>query len=449
MRSAFIISAIQSGCGKTLITIGLLAALIKRAAVQSFKVGPDFIDPGLHKVITGKTSWNLDKRMCGDEYVKHIFAQKSAQSEVSIVEGVMGLFDGADASTAETAKLLNLPVILIVDVKSMAESAASIVKGVQHLDQNVNLRGVILNRTASDRHFNLTKNAIEDKCSIDVLGSIPKDNRLVMPQRHLGLYTAFDNFINNDFTNNLSQLVESRIDIEKLLDLTAIKEKKAPAYNNASLTKRYKPLPKRKTIRIAVALDNAFCFYYDDNLELFETLGAELVFFSPIKDARLPDNVNALYLGGGYPETYACELSNNKSMRASILDFYNNNGFIYAECGGFVYLAEDITDFEGITHSFVGIFKAKAQMTHTLKLGYREITLTQDTIIGKQGDVFRGHEFHYSHILNMPDSVNSVYQNSRNAKGYALNNCLASYVHLHFASSPEKTERFINNLSRI
>ncbi|MEO5358988.1 MAG: cobyrinate a,c-diamide synthase [Nitrospirota bacterium] len=435
MKSAFVISALQSGAGKTTTALALMAALTQQGLrVQPFKTGPDFIDPGLHRALTGITSWNLDRWMCGDNYVRRIFSEKSRGADVCIVEGAMGVFDGGAASAAETAKLLCLPVVITLDVRGTAETAAALVKGIEAFDPNLTLAGVILIRTGSVRHYMRIKEAIETHCNCRVLGCLPADAAIRIPERHLGLYTAEDGVISAEFTKKLAEAARSSINIEGLLSCSEVL---AAATVDIPIINISTPYPLQHTPRIAVARDNAFCFYYEDNFDYLRCAGAEIVFFSPLNDDKIPEGTGVVYLGGGYPELHAERLSSNTTMIHSIRDFAIKGGAIYGECGGFMYLTEGIIDLNGRFFPMTGIFPVKTKMADKrTKLGYREVTLTSDSIIGKKGDILRGHEFHYSAMEAMPTSVETIYESREGTLGYRVRKCSAGYVHLHFTSSP-------------
>lgn len=280
-KSAFVITALQSGAGKTTVALALMAALVRRGLrVQPFKTGPDFIDPGLHRQLTGVNSWNLDRWMCGDAYVKRLFAEKSRGADVCVIEGAMGIFDGGDASSAATAKHLALPVVVALDVRGTAETAAALIKGIEVLDPALILAGVILNRTGSDRHYIRVKEAIEAHCNCPVLGHLPIDTGIRIPERHLGLYTAEDGVIRPEFVQRLSDAVEDSINLDTLLTASSVD---IPPIDIPV------PLRRAPSVRIGVARDNAFCFYYEDNFDFLRAAGAEIIFFSPLNGAEIPE----------------------------------------------------------------------------------------------------------------------------------------------------------------
>lgn len=337
-------------------------------------------------------------------------------------------------------------MLVTLDVRGTAETAAAIIKGVEAFDPDLTLAGVILNRTGSKRHYKRIKEAIEAHCKCRVLGHIPVDREISIPERHLGLYTAEDGVINTEFASKLAEAALASIDIDALLAATVID---IPFMDMPPIQSEPPPPP---VPRIGVARDSAFCFYYEDNFDCLRAAGAEIVFYSPLNDCKIPDGIGALYLGGGYPELYAERLASNTSMITSIRDFALRGGAIYAECGGFMYLSEGIVDLNGHSFPMAGIFPVKTKIANKrVKLGYREVTLTADSIIGEKGTTLRGHEFHYSYMEAMPPSVEIIYESRNNrhgcesrdgTAGYRVNNCAGGYVHLHFESNPAIARSF-------
>ena len=444
----FLIAATKSGSGKTTITLGLLAALMKRGlTVAPFKVGPDFIDPGHHTRVTGRTSRNLDGWMLSKDYNRHCFAENLSGTDVVVVEGVMGLFDGYDGrseagSSAQMAKWLDLPVLLVVDCKSMARSAAALLQGFERFDPALKFAGVVFNRLGSERHLTYLKDAIRDHVAMPCLGGLYRNDDITIPERHLGLVTQDDHPLTPHMIDHLAQFVESGMDLdrflEKLQDMTS-PTAASPRDHGASGGK----------VRIGVARDNAFCFYYEDNLELMAAHGAELVFFSPMADMALPPDLDGLYFGGGYPELFAGRLAENTEMRREISRWAERGMPIYGECGGFMYLCRDITDVDGRTYPMTGCFPLTTRMFPRLKsLGYREVTLGTHTIIGPAGQTVRGHEFHYSDLAGPVGSIQTAYQvatrigTKNTPEGYRNRQCLGSYIHLHFGSCPDAAVHF-------
>lgn len=442
-----VVAAPESGSGKTTFTLGLLAALHKRGiAVSAFKIGPDFIDPGLHARITGSTSRNLDGWMLEKSANLEIFGRAARRADMAVVEGVMGLYDGFSGaseagSTAQMAKWLGLPVLLVADAGSMARSFAALVKGFTAFDPDCTICGVAANNVASSRHLKYLAEAMEEIPDIPLFGGIFRNDQASIPERHLGLFTAEDHVLTKNRISALASLIEDNFDLDRLifqLPEVQVKTAQAPAM----------PAP---VVRVAVARDSAFCFYYEDNLDVLRENGGEIVFFSPISDAELPPDIDGLYLGGGYPELYARLLSQNTSMRKSIKNLCSQGIPAYAECGGFMYLCRQMADTEGNTFDMTGVFPFETLMQKRLSaLGYREVRLLENTPMGPAGSVIRGHEFHYSHIRE-PEEKNCarpVYDtsdktgSSRESPGWMVSRCLGSYVHLHFRSQPEIGSHF-------
>lgn len=434
-----VLAATHSGAGKTTVTLGLLAALSRRGLrVQPFKCGPDFIDPTLHRLVTGRVSHNLDPWMCGAEFVRDCFVSHSAGAGIAVVEGVMGLFDGGAGSSASLARLLGLPVVLVIDARSMAESVAAVVKGFEELDPQLRVAGVILNRVGSARHLELLRTAVAAHCRAEILGFLPRDQGFAIPERHLGLHMGDEAPLGKEALGLLAGTVARHVDLDRLLGVaaTAAPQPVSPARGG------HWPGPR---VRIGIARDAAFCFYYEENLALLTAAGAELVPFSPLADEALPIDLRGLYLGGGYPELHAAQLAENQGMRQAIRNWSLSGKPLYAECGGFMYLSEGIRDSDGRFHPMAGVFPVAARMqTGRASLGYREATLTGPSFFGPPGMVVRGHEFHYSAIGPMPESVTRVYRLADGrCEGYAVDNTLGGYLHLHFGSQPEAARQFV------
>ncbi len=444
-----VIAAVRSGSGKTTFVLGLMAALKGRGlTVQPFKVGPDFIDPGHHTAVTGVQSRNLDGWMLPKRYNQSLFVRLMDRADFGVVEGVMGLFDGfspvSDAgSTAEMAKWLDLPVLLVVDAASMARSAAAVIKGFETFDAELSFAGVVFNRVGSLNHLSILKKAVSRYCAIPCLGGILRDNRLVMPERHLGLVTSEEAALSDETLEYLVTLVEENIDLEELLETCQV------SLPNLSVKET---TPGARKVRIAVARDEAFCFYYPDNLEILEQAGAQIVPFSPLKDRTLPPDCSGIYLGGGYPEEFAETLAANRTMRAAILEAGQRGCPIYAECGGFMYLCEKIVARDGKPYPMVGLFPLTTRMLERFRaLGYREVTLIAEGPLGKPGMRARGHEFHYSEVVGKDFSSREwMYQVTGRKgtapwrEGFHAYNTLASYIHLHFGSNPEIAKNWVD-----
>ncbi|HID97843.1 MAG TPA: cobyrinate a,c-diamide synthase [Thermodesulfobacteriaceae bacterium] len=439
---AVIIAGSRSGSGKTTVALGLMAALTGLGLkVQPFKCGPDFIDPTLHRLVTGRVSRNLDIWMCGENFARQTFARHSRNADISIIEGVMGMFDGGDSSSAALAAGLGVPVVLVLDVRSTAESAAAVLKGFETLEPQMAPRGVILNMVAGPRHLELVSEAVRKHCRAEILGHLPRSLNFAIPERHLGLHMGHEASVSPRAIAELAGSFRKHLDLDKLMDIASESESRDMISRQPSAG---------PSARIAVARDKAFCFYYEDNLDLLRSAGAELVFFSPLEDECLPEDITAIYLGGGYPELYLETLSGNGKMLAAVRRWAENGGRIYAECGGFMYLTMGILDGDERFHSMVGIFPVLARMRKKrVALGYREVCLKDDCLIGSAGTMLRGHEYHYSRIDEMPPEVPRLYAvNNGTEEGYGYKNVLGSYMHLHFGFNPRAVKKFVLNLGK-
>jgi cobyrinic acid a,c-diamide synthase len=431
----------------------MMAALARRGlTVAPFKVGPDFIDPGHHARMVGAVSRNLDGWMLSKDYNLECFGRAAQHADVAVIEGVMGLFDGYDGkseagSTAQMAKWLGVPVVLLVDAASMARSAAAVVMGFERFDEQLNYAGVILNNLGSDRHLTYLADAMREHIRMPCLGGVIRDENITIPERHLGLVTREDHPLTRQTVDSLADMIEKNIALDRLLGALPEINLPRPAAKKIG--------PPANTVRIAVARDNAFCFYYQDNLELLEQHGAEIVPFSPLTDGDLPQDADGLYLGGGYPELFAEKLSENSKLRERIRHNSTDGMPIYGECGGFMYLCEALEDLNQVSYPMTGCFPFASKMFPRLKaLGYREITLAGDTVIGRPGIRIRGHEFHYSELIRLTPEFQTVYQISdrsgldRPPEGYQVNQTLGSYNHLHFGSQPAVAGHFVDNCRR-
>jgi len=430
-----------------------MAALKRRGLIVApFKVGPDFIDPGHHTKLTGRTSRNLDGWMLPEDYNRKSFQRAVAGADMAVVEGVMGLYDGYDGkseagSTGQMAKLIGLPVVLVVDAASMARSAAALVQGFENFDSDLQFAGVIFNNLGSVGHLKYLTDALLDNVRMPCLGGILRNHQVSIPERHLGLVTEDEHILTNERAAQLADLIETHVDVNRLLD--RLEERPLPNVGETAGGRDAR-------VRIGVARDKAFYFYYQDNLELLAKAGAEIVQFSPLDDQRLPADLDGLYLGGGYPELSARTLSENAPMRSAIQTLSRQGLPVYAECGGFMYLCRELTDLKGRSYPMTGCFPFRARMSKRLRaLGYREVTLAYDTILGNAGLVIRGHEFHYSAIdENTTSDIDTVYSVTKRANsqklagGFQVNRTLGSYTHLHFGSCPAAAEAFINTCRR-
>jgi cobyrinic acid a,c-diamide synthase len=435
-----VIAGTHSGVGKTTATLALLAALKARGhVIQAFKVGPDFIDPGHHTAVTGRPSRNLDGWMLDRATNCETFARAAADAELSIIEGMMGLYDGSSptnevGSTAELAKQLDVPVLLVIDGSAMARSVAAMVSGYARFDPKVRIVGVLFNRVGSEGHYHLLKLAVEQATNVPVVGYLRPDPAVTVTERYLGLVTAVEEDADTRYSL-LAKAAEETVDLERIVEL---------AHACRALTVGERPsVPGQPScgIRIGVAQDRAFCFYYPDNLDLLRAAGAELVPFSPLEDQVLPA-VELLYLGGGYPELYAKRLTSNYRMRAAIRSFAEQGGVVYAECGGMMYLTSAIHDCDGTAHEMVGLFPAEILMQKSgLTIGYRTVEFSQSSLLGLSG-VVRGHEFHSSMLIRQgPVQYACTLRDAQGVvmgdDGLFVHNTLALYTHLHFASRPQ------------
>ncbi|NOQ45622.1 MAG: cobyrinate a,c-diamide synthase, partial [Desulfobulbaceae bacterium] len=398
---------------------------------------PDFIDPTLHQLVTGRVSRNLDVRMCGESFVRRTFSKNAAKKGMSVVEGVMGLFDGGDGSAARLAKLLDLPVLLVVDVRSAAESVAAVVKGFETLDPDLRLSGVVLNRVGSERHLQMVVDAVRQHCRVEIVGALPRDEEITLPSRHLGLHMGSEIDLDGE---RLAACIEKHLDLDHILRLASDRKSFVAVNQNQ--------VPETRHLyqaRIGIARDQAFCFYYQDNFDMLKSAGAELVSFSPLHDTMLPAGVTGLYLGGGYPELYAEDLSANESMRNRIKMFSEAGKPVYGECGGFMYLTRSIADLSGKVYPMAGVYPAVSRMQQRLRrLGYRQAEMKKQTFFGDSGMMLHGHEFHYSTMDGMSENVRCVYRlDDGRSEGYLLNRTLAGYVHLHWGKTPLAAENFV------
>ncbi|MGL5711832.1 MAG: cobyrinate a,c-diamide synthase [Paraclostridium sp.] len=444
-----LIAGTSSGVGKTTISLGIMQALTNRnLKVQPFKVGPDYIDPSYHTFITGRYSRNLDSYMLDDEKIKYIVNQSSKDADISVIEGVMGLYDGfgidLDCCTSSyTSKILKTPVILVINGKAMAASAAAMVLGYKELDKNINLKGVIVNNVRTQGHYELIKESVEKYCGVEVLGYFPPNDKFSLESRHLGLVPSVEIDALKEKFNNLGEEIEKYINIDRILEIAESE------YVDSSFN--LDDIPKYKGKKVAIAHDKAFNFYYKENLELLEKMGIEIVKFSPLKDKKLPD-ADCVYIGGGFPEIFAKELDENEAMRNSIKEAHNKNIPIYAECGGLMYLGGKLIDSEDNTYNMVGIFKGTSEMTKSLRrFGYCDGIAKQDTILSKKGDVIQGHEFHYS-VFKTEEPRAYIMQKTREGKvvdewegGYSKGKTLATYLHTHFYNNLDAIVNFVGD----
>lgn len=449
MGARIMLAGVSSGAGKTTLTVGLLAAFRRRGLdVCPFKAGPDYLDPTYHALAAGRPAQNLDGWLTPHERLRAAFAA-AARGDLAIVEGVMGLYDGVDylgeaGSSAELAKLLGLPTILVVDVRAQARSAAATVLGFQRLDPAVPLVGVIVNRVGGAAHYAGVREAIEATTGLPVLGGLPRLPDAI-PERHLGLVHAGE--AGAEASARIAAIADAVAESCDLDAILALARRAAPLAPG-QLPPLAAPVGPRPTI--AYARDEAFSFYYGANLDLLRRAGAEVVPFSPLRDAALPPGTAALYLGGGYPELHAARLAANAPLLVAIRAALAAGLPCYAECGGLMYLTAGLTDREGDEHALVGALPGRAIMRERRShLGYVTIRALVDTPLLRAGETLRGHEFHYSTWEDLPADLPHAYAarsrrgGAERMEGYARGNLLASYVHLHFWSEPALAERFV------
>ncbi|MGE7767404.1 cobyrinate a,c-diamide synthase [Peribacillus sp. NPDC096540] len=441
-----VIAGTGSGVGKTTLTIGIMAALQKKGyTVQGFKCGPDYIDPTYHTAVTGRTSRNLDSWMFEHDIVREILNKASVGADISIIEGVMGFFDGKNplsntGSTAEISMITESPVLLIVNCASMARSAAAIVKGFQAFSTGPNIIGVIANQVGSEGHYKIVKAAIEQECDVPVMGYMKRELDIDIPSRHLGLIPAIERGELEPFFDKLAHLVMETIDIEQLYLLaktSTISGGNSGIFQSSS----------KKDVCIAVAKDAAFNFYYQENLELLEAKGANIKYFSPLKGDEVPLDADGLYLGGGFPEEFADELSRNEIAIRSIRNAIEKGLPTLAECGGFMFLSNSIETTSGDKYPMAGLIPGRIKMQKKLAaLGYREITGTESNFLIKDCEQAKGHEFHYS-TFDPDDVLPHAYEAKgrfgSKKEGCIIGNLVAGYTHFHFASNPKLVENWI------
>ncbi|MBM7699465.1 cobyrinate a,c-diamide synthase [Kurthia huakuii] len=440
----FVIAGTNSGVGKTTLTIGLMAALQQRGLrVQGFKCGPDYIDPSFHKAVTGRPSRNIDSFMFEANVVRDIVRRATKDSDVGIIEGVMGFYDGKDplsdvGSTADIAVITETPVVLVVNCAAMARSAAAIVKGFQVLSEKPTIVAVIANQVGSASHFNIVKKAIEAECGVPVIGYLKKNSELHMPSRHLGLIPALERGEMQKYFDELAALVNETIDLEALLALTEA--------SDLTVEASVFDAQQAPCCTIAVAHDAAFNFYYEENIELLQANGARIVYFSPLANEAVPEAADGLYIGGGFPEEFATTLSENGQAKASIQAFIAADKPVFAECGGFMYLTEAIETLDGRRFDMVGAIPGTTKMqSKRVALGYREIFGKAGNFLLDEGMTAKGHEFHYSTYEQ--GQAHFAYDTKSRFKatgeGYMQPNLVAGYTHFHFASNPEVAARFV------
>ncbi len=449
------IAAIKSGSGKTTITCGLLEAIKQRGhAVTAFKCGPDYIDPMFHRKVIGVASHNLDTFFSDDEQIRELYAKEGADNEIAVIEGVMGLFDGLggirqEGSSYHLAKVLQIPIILVIDAHGMGRTVVPVLAGIKDYDEANLIKGVVLNNT-SEAFAKTIAGIIEEEVKIPVVGYVPKLRDIKIESRYLGLRLPEEiEGIKEQLAEFAGQL-EKTVNVDKLLEIAESVDKVGVS-NRGSQCDNQGSADNNAKIRIAVAMDEAFNFYYDENLQMLKEYGAELVYFSPIHDRCLPDSINGILLGGGYPELKAEELSSNISMRESIKKAIQSNIPSIAECGGFMYLHDSIRLEDGSVYPMVGVINAESSYAGKLvRFGYVEINEKRSLFL-KEDRCIKGHEFHYFDSTdNGKDAVATKPVTGKNWECvHAGVNHWWGYPHLYYPSNPDFVEHFINVCSKV
>ncbi|WP_038091817.1 cobyrinate a,c-diamide synthase [Tumebacillus flagellatus] len=447
-RPRLVIGGTGSGVGKTTVTLGLMAAFKRRGLrVQGFKCGPDYIDPTYHTSVTGRPSRNLDTWMTTPEIMREVFLRGSRDADLSIIEGVMGYYDGKDprtnqGSTAEISLLLQAPTILLVNIASMARSAAAIVKGFCTLTDDAPIAGVIVNQAGSAGHISLVRTAVEQECNVPLFGGFTRTEGIQIPERHLGLIPAVERGELEPLFQKLADLVEEHLDLDQILAVA----QSAPPLAEPETPLLFSDTPAPAQVKIAVARDAAFNFYYAENLELLQQSGAELQFFSPLAGEKIPSDADALYLGGGFPEEFARELQDHTDVRSDMHARISDGLPTLAECGGYMYLCNTITDRAGDAFQMVGLIPSDVKMQDRLAaLGYREASAATPHFLLEAGEQVRGHEFHYSTSTEAaPKAYVTKGLRGQKEEGFTTPNLVAGYTHLYFPSNPQVPRRFLS-----
>jgi cobyrinic acid a,c-diamide synthase len=435
-----VVAAPSSGSGKTTVATGLMAALAARGlAVSPHKVGPDYIDPGYHALATGRVGRNLDAYLCGAELVAPLFLHGARGCDIAVVEGVMGLYDGAAgegelASTAHVAKLLRAPVVLVVDAAKQSRSVAALVHGFASFDPQVRVAGVILNKVGSDRHEELLREAL-DSAGMPVLGVLRRAPQVDTPSRHLGLVPVAER---RDQALEAVAAMAAQVSAGCDLDALVALARSAGAVAQTAWEAPVHPSGRRPVV--AVADGPAFTFSYAEHSELLTAAGAEVVAFDPLRDEELPEGTRGLVVGGGFPEVYAAELSANEPLRKAVADLAAGGAPVAAECAGLLYLCREL---DGMP--MCGVLDATARMSERLTLGYRDAVAVSDSVLAGAGTRMRGHEFHRTVVEPGAGAAPAwgVRAPERRVEGFVQRGVHASYLHTHWASEPGVARRFV------
>lgn len=452
------IAGVSSGAGKTTLTIGLMRALSNRSVrVAAFKSGPDYIDPMFHRLATSEPSYNLPSWMVPDNALKYLYHKRSQGYDISVIEGVMGYYDGHSTeniigSSAHLAQTLEVPVLIVMDGSSMALTAAAIVKGLVSFSTPSMIKGVIFNRIKSEYHYNLLKTAVELHTDVKCYGYIKPDDSIMLESRHLGLVQATEDTNIESKIQKMAQLIEDTVDVEAILSdfnnevhtQNDIEIENEAFYQN-KIMKLSTRIRESGGLNLGIAKDLAFSFYYDENLKLLEEIGVNLVHFSPLYDKALPAGIDAILLGGGYPEVFASDLESNVTMKESIYNFALSGKAIYAECGGLMYLTDQVIQDQN-SYKMTGIIGGSTYMTTTLQnFGHVE-ALFEDVDFFNKGVVVRGHEFHHSYVeidQNVKRIITVKGKKNERKCGYVKANAVGTYVHTHFYSNLDFLDELI------
>ncbi|MCS3923059.1 Ni-sirohydrochlorin a,c-diamide synthase [Methanosalsum natronophilum] len=472
-----LVSADRSSSGKTTIMMGLLSALVSRGyTVQPYKVGLDYIDPSYHSEITGRKARNLDGYLMQNEDVVDCFVhgyETNETADIALIEGVRGLYEGLESltdtgSTAQIAKILDCPVILIINARSITRSAAALVKGFDSFDNQVNIAGIILNNVGSEKHAKKAKDAIEYYTKLPVIGIVPRKSDMQISMRHLGLIPALESRVKvaeyESKISDIENIISTSIDIDRIIEI-ASNTKSLSRPNNTNF--QISDDNNNEKVVIGIALDEAFNFYYHDNIELLRLAGAEIKYFSPLHDKKIP-KLDGIYIGGGYPELFGEKLEQNESLKNKIYDLSLNGTPIYAECGGLMYLTEQITTasmnpqnnshgisyMENGSYEMIGALPGQTIMNDKRVVSYNTGIIDIDNVIGTVGNVFKGHEFHHSEIVGLPQNVEFTIKLTRGEgimdgkDGLIVNNTVGSYAHLHAVSYKEFASSFVSFVTK-
>jgi cobyrinic acid a,c-diamide synthase len=439
-----VVAGTHSGEGKTTVASGLMGALSSEGfRVAPFKVGPDFIDPSYHTLAAGRPGRNLDAFLSGPDLIGPLFTHGARGADIAVIEGVMGLFDGKGggdlASTAHVARLLEAPVVLVVDARAMSRSVAAMVHGYTTFDPKVRVAGVVLNRVGSRVHETMLREALRP-LGIPILGVLRRDDEIHTPDRHLGLVPVAERREEASRSlDALGKVIPRSVNLDGIVRVA----RSAGPLVVAAWSPESRDLGRSEGVRVAVATGPSFSFLYRENLELLEGAGAEVVTFDPTTEEDLPAGTDALYLGGGFPETYAEALSRNGRMRESIRVFAAGGHPVVAECGGLLYLVRELDG-----HPMCGVLDAEATMTDRLTLGYREASALMDSPLAERGANVRGHEFHHSAIEPGAGESPAWELAGRGQEGFVAGGVHASYLHTHWAATPELPRRLVREASR-